>query len=86
MEITPKFEYIDGSFNTEEVELVCVPSDHRGHVSLCIKEPNSSWNIPIGEILLYDSDRYVDFKATLKDATNLGKEIARRWNECSNKK
>jgi hypothetical protein len=86
MEITPKFEYVDGSFNTEEVELVCVPSDHQGHVRLCIKEPGSSWNIPIGEILLYDSERYVDFKATLADATNLGKEIARRWNECNDKK
>lgn len=58
-----------------------IPSDNLGLVELCVKEPDSGWNIPIGEIKLYSSDRYVDFKATLDDATKFGKEICRRFNE-----
>lgn len=81
MEITPKLQFISGSFDTKEVSLVCVPSENHGEVSLCVKEPDSCWNIPIGEIKLYDSDLYVDFKATLQDATKLGNEICRRFNE-----
>ena len=58
-----------------------MPSDNHGLVELCVKEPDSNWNIPIGEIKLYSSDLYVDFKATLEDATKFGKEICRRFNE-----
>ena len=85
MEINPKFEFVDGGFDTKNVELVCVTSEKHGTVELCVKEPNSNWNISIGEIKLYDSELYVDFKATLNDARNLGNEICRRWNECNNK-
>lgn len=85
MEITPRFNFVEGGFNTEEVEMVCVANDHQGTVKLCVREPDSSWNVPIGEIVLYDSERYVDFKATLEDARNLGNEIARRWNKCDDK-
>ncbi len=85
MEITPRFEYVDGSFDTKDVKLLCVASDHQGTVRLCIREPGSNWNIPVGEIKLYDSDLYVDFKATLEDARRFGDEIARRWNECETK-
>lgn len=81
MEITPKIQFVSGSFDTKEVKLVLIPSDNHGLVELCVKEPDSGWNIPIGEIKLYSSDRYVDFKATLEDATKLGKEICRRFNE-----
>ncbi|MBO5243928.1 MAG: hypothetical protein J6B36_06840 [Muribaculaceae bacterium] len=81
MRITPKIQFVSGSFDTKEVNLVLIPSDKHGEVLLCVKEPHSNWNIPIGEIKLYSSDRYVDFKATLEDATKFGKEICRRFNE-----
>lgn len=81
MKITPKLQFVSGSFDTKEVELVLVSSDNHGIVELCVKEPDSGWNIPIGEIKLYSSDLYVDFKATLEDATKFGKEICRRFNE-----
>lgn len=81
MKITPKIQFVSGSFDTKEVKLVLVPSDKHGIVELCVKEPDSEWNIPIGEIKLYSRDRYVDFKDTLEDATKLGKEICRRFNE-----
>lgn len=79
MNITPKIQFVSGSFDTKEVELVLIPSDNHGEVSLCVKD--GGWNIPIGEIKLYSSDLYVDFKATLKDATKFGEEICRRFNE-----
>lgn len=81
MKITPKIQFVSGSFDTKDVSLVLVPNDNHGEVSLCVKESHSNWLIPIGEIKLYSSDRYVDFKATLEDATLLGKEICRRFNE-----
>lgn len=81
MKITPKIRFVSGSFDTKEVKLVLVPSDNHGLVELCVKEHGSGWNIPIGEIKLYSSERYVDFKATLEDATKFGEEICRRFNE-----
>lgn len=81
MKITPKIQFVSGSFDTKEVKLVLIPSDKHGEVSLCVKEPSCGWNIPIGEIKLYSRDRYVDFKATLEDATKFGEEICRRFNE-----
>ena len=81
MKITPKIKFVSGSFDTKEVKLVLVPSDNHGLVELCVTETDSGWNIPIGEIKLYSSDLYVDFKATLQDATKFGKEICRRFNE-----
>lgn len=81
MKITPRIRFVLGSFDTKEVKLVLVPSDKHGLVELCVKEPDGGWNIPIGEIKLYSSGRYVDFKATLEDATKFGEEICRRFNE-----
>lgn len=81
MKITPKIQFVSGSFDTKEVKLVLIPSENHGEVSLCVKEPGSKWNIPIGEIKLYSRDLYVDFKATLEDATKFGNEICRRFNE-----
>jgi len=86
MEITPKFEYVEGSFDTETNEMVCIPSDHKGTVELCFREKGSHWNIPFAKIELYDSDLYVDFRATFEDAKKLGKEICRRWNESLDKR
>ena len=86
MIITPKFQFVEGSFDTERVKLICIPSDNHGRVDLCIKDPDRGWNIPIGQIKLFSRDLHSDFKETLPEATKLGEEIARRWNECETKK
>lgn len=85
MKITPKFNFVEGSFDTQKVKMLCVPSEKHGCVELCIKEDHSMWNYPIAKIKLHSKDLYVDFKTTLEDATRLGNEIARRWNECETK-
>ena len=82
MQITPKIDFVSGSFDTDNVKLLCVPSDNHGVVDLCVKEPDCAWNIPIGRVILHSNDLYKDFKETLSDATRLGDEISRRWNEC----
>lgn len=84
MEITPKFNFVEGSFDTKDVKMLCIPDENHGRVDLCITE--GSWNIPIGRIKLHSKDLYVDFKSTLEDAKKLGDEIARRWNECADKR
>ncbi len=84
MEITPKFNFVEGSFNTEDIEMLCIADENHGTVELCVCD--GGWNIPIAKIKLHSKDLYVDFKATLGDAKRLGDEIARRWNECQNKK
>ena len=38
MKITPKFTFVSGSFDTDEVKMLCLPSDNHGKVDLCIKE------------------------------------------------
>ena len=81
MEITPKIKFVSGSFDTKESPLVLVPSDNHGEILLCVKEPDCGWNIPIGEIKLYSSELYVDFRETYEDACKLGEEICRRFNE-----
>lgn len=78
MEITPKIKHVEGSFDTKTGELVCVPSKKNGTVQLCLK---SDFNLPIAEIRIYDSERYVDFVETFDDASKLGKEICRRFNQ-----
>lgn len=82
MKITPKFEYVTGSFDTNTVKMVCLPNEKHGKVELCIEEKDEKWLFPIGSIKLHSRDLYVDFKETLEDAKLLGSEIARRWNEC----
>ena len=86
MKITPKFDFVEGSFDTLTDKMLCIASDKHGTVKLCFKDESCGMNIPIGEIKLFDSNRYVDFKATMGDAKKLGDEIARRWNECNDKK
>lgn len=80
MEIKPKFEFVTGTFNTDDCEMVCVPRWKYASVDLCIKSDNGNWNIPVGEIKLYDSEKFVDAQETFEDAKAFGKEIARRWN------
>lgn len=86
MEITPRLKFVEGSFDTKTNKMLCIASDKHGTVELCFKEEGCGWNIPFGEIKIYDSNLYVDFKATMEDAKKLGNEIARRWNECQDKK
>lgn len=81
MKITPKFEYVTGSFDTDNVKMLCLSNENHGKVELCIEENPNGFNFPIGTIKLHSRDLYVDFKETLGDAKCLGKEIARRWNE-----
>lgn len=85
MKITPKFEFIEGSFDTKEVEMICVASDKYGEVSLSIKEKGCGFSFPVAQIKLYSGNRRKDFVDTFEDAKKLGKEIARRWNSCSDK-
>ena len=86
MKITPKFKFVEGSFDTETNKMLVIASDAYGTVELCFNEVDCGWNIPIAEIKLFDSELYKDFKETLSDAKLLGEEICRRWNECGNKK
>ena len=74
MDITSKFQFVKGSFDTKTSKMVCLASEQHGNISLFIKSEHG-WNIFIGQIHLSDSDLYSDFKATFPD------DIARRWNE-----
>jgi len=86
MDITPKFKFVEGSFNTKTNRMLVIASGNHGTVKLCFKEEDCGWNIPFAEIKLFDSGLYKDFKATMEDAQKLGEEIARRWNECADKR
>ena len=85
MRITPKIDFVTGSFNTKTVQMYCLGSKNHGIVTLGLKE-EKAMGIPIAEIKLHSKDLYVDFKATYNDAVAFGNEIARRWNECQDKK
>ena len=85
MIITPKFDFVECSFDTQNVEMLCVPHENHGCIDLSIKESGNNWNFPIAKIKLHSKDLYVDFKATFEDDVKLGEEIARRWNECNTK-
>lgn len=82
MKITPRFDYVAGSFDTDNVIMFCLTSTNHGKVELCIKGKDGSLcSLSVAAIKLYSSDLYADFRATQDDATKLGQEIARRWNE-----
>jgi len=85
MIVTPKMDFVDGSFNTEDAEMVCISSWKYRTVELGIKTGNG-WNVPVAEIKLYDSDLFKDADITFDDAKRFGEEIARRWNKCTDKK
>lgn len=84
MIITPKLDFVEGSFDTKDSEMVCVSKWKYRTVELCIKA--GSWNIPLAEIRLHDDDRFVSADKTFDDAKAFGEEIARRWNKFNNKK
>lgn len=85
MEITPIMDFVSGSFNTKEAEMVSLSKWKYRTVELCIKSDNG-WNVPVAEIKLYDSELFKDADATFDSAKVLGEEIARRWNECTDKR
>ncbi|WP_455095849.1 hypothetical protein [Prevotella koreensis] len=80
MTITPNFRFVEGSFDTPKIKMVCVASEKDANVSLCIKS-ETGWNISVGQICLTDSDKYIDVKKSFPDAKALCQEIVRRWNE-----
>lgn len=80
MDITPKFQFVEGSFDTKTSKMVCVASEQHGNVSLFIKSEHG-WHIAICQIHLPDFDLYSDFYVTFSDAKALCEEAARRWNE-----
>ena len=82
MNITPKMDFVTGSFDTDTCEMVCVSKWKYRTVELSIKSSNG-WNVPVAEIKLYDSDLFKDADATFNDAKAFGEEIARRWNEAN---
>ncbi len=81
MEITPKMPHVSGSFDTKTGKLKCVPYKKHGEVLLGIADDDNSAIIPIAKIKLYTSNLWKDFEATYEDASALGNEIARRFNE-----
>lgn len=85
MIITPKIDYLEGCFDTKKVRMSCVPLKNRGRIDLCL-ESDDGINIPIAKIKLFSKDLFVDFIETFDDASKLGEEIARRWNEFKDKK
>lgn len=84
MKITPKLEYVSGSFDTDNCEMVSVSRYKYKTVNLCIRSENG-FLVPLAEIKLYDSELYVDADATFEDAKAFGEEIAKRWNKQTNK-
>lgn len=78
MEINHKFDHVEGAFETDTGELVCVERTKYKEVVLCFR---ANMNIPFAEIKLYSSELAADAKAVLNDAYKLGEEIVRRWNE-----
>lgn len=77
MEIDHKFDFVEGTFDTETGELICVRIDKYCEVKLCFK---SNMHIPFAKIKLHSRDTYGDAKSVIDDAYNLGNEICKRWN------
>jgi len=83
MQIDQKFRYVEGAFDTVSGEIRCVVSQKYLEVELCFV---AGMNIPFAQIKLYNSGLLRDAEATYDDAVKLGYEIARRWNECAEKR
>lgn len=82
MLINHKIDFVEGAFNTDSDELVCVKSWKYCEVLICVK---GSMNVPIAKIKLHSNDRYVDAQSVFQDACNLGDEIVKRWNSYEEK-
>ena len=73
--------HVSGTFDTKTGMLQCIPYRKHGEVLLGIADDDNSAIIPIAKIKLYTSNLWKDFEATYEDASALGNEIARRFNE-----
>lgn len=78
MEITPLFNCVSGSVDTDDIEIVSVSNNKYYSVDLCFK---CGMNLPFAEIKLQDKGTNVAAKEVFDDATHLGKELETRWNE-----
>jgi hypothetical protein len=86
MEITPKFQFVEGGFDTKDTKMVCVHKKQYMSVELCVKaNKDKGWNIPIAKVKLHSRDTYGDASIVFDDQVKLCEEIARRWNECETK-
>jgi Holliday junction resolvase-like predicted endonuclease len=77
MLINQKFNFVEGPFNTETGEIICVRKDKYGEVTLCFRE---NMYIPFARIKLHSDNTFGSAMETIDDAYNLGQEICRRWN------
>lgn len=77
MKINQKIDFVEGAFDTETGELICVEKHKYGEVTLCFKE---NMNIPFARIKLHSKNSLGAAKAVMEDAYQLGEEICRRWN------
>jgi hypothetical protein len=82
-EIKHLFEFVDGNFETETGELICVGNKKYGSVTLCFKGP---MHISFANIKLHSNPLLREADAVFDDAITLGNEIARRWNSAEVKK
>lgn len=78
MKINQKFDFVDGTFDTDTGKLECVKYSKYNRVDLCFKE---GMNIPFAQIKLHSRDLSIDAQEVLEDANNLGEEIVKRWND-----
>lgn len=76
MEINHKFEFVDGAFDTEKGELICIQKWKYNEVKLCFK---AGMNIPFATIKLHSRDAF-------GDAVKMGEEIVNRWNDAKQPK
>ncbi len=68
MEISPRLDGVDGTFNTDTGQLKCVPYPKYAEVLLCFAERA---NIPFAKIKLHSKDRSGKCRADL-DRGNAG--------------
>ena len=81
MNVSHRFEFVEGDFDTDTGKLSCVGNRKYGLVELCFDE---GVHIPFARVKLHSRDRAVDADAVFDDAKRLGDEIARRWNCADN--
>ena len=88
MKIEQDWDFVEGSFDTETTDMVCVSKHKYNDVILCVRTPGSSQGalLPIARIKLHSQDTNASAAKVFEDAEKLGYEIARRWNNCGDKK
>lgn len=70
-------EDLPDPIDLDEIEMVAVSRHKYSDVRLCLK---GFWNVPIAEIKLHPNKLAKEAQIVYKSATDLGEEIARRWN------